>query len=359
MSIVARRHDRRVPFAGSTGAGGAGADRLPVPGVVHLVWGPLGSEPLRRFVASYREHTAGVEHELMILLNGVTAQQRPELLAELDGLDYRLLELQEPVQDLAAYMQASKQLEHERLCFLNSYSEILAADWLAKLDHALDQPRAGLVGATGSWASTRSWVLHSLFVPTPYRGVMPERRIAREQFVAIELERQGPPVAGSSEPPRRSLVDGLWAKLRTLPAMPEQLLGFKGFPAHHLRTNAFMADRTTLARVRIKPVETKMDAYAFENGRHSLTCQIQAMGLRTLVVDRDGAFYDHEQWPQARTFWQGRQERLLVADNQTRSYTDGGLDRRRLLSAFAWGPQADPGGSLSDPTVHGAPGHAQ
>jgi hypothetical protein len=283
-----------------------------------------------------------VEHELVILLNGVTDAQRPELLAELDGLEYRLLELQEPVQDLAAYMQAAQRLEHDRLCFLNSYSEILAAGWLAKLDHALDQPRAGLVGATGSWASTRSWVLHSLFVPTPYRRVMPERRIAREQFLAIELERQGPSAAGSSEPPRRSLVEGLRAKLRTLPAMPEQLLGFEGFPAHHLRTNAFMADRTTLARVRIKPVETKMDAYAFENGRHSLTRQVQALGLRTLVVDRDGAFYDQEQWSQARTFWQGRQERLLVADNQTRSYADGGLDRRRLLSAFAWGPQADP-----------------
>ena len=342
MSIIARRHDLRVPFADSTGAGGGRADRAPVPGVVHLVWGPLGPGPLRRFVASYREHPAGVEHELVILLNGVTDAQRPEMLAELDGLEHRLLSLPEPVQDLAAYAWAATNLEHERLCFLNSYSEILAADWLAKLDHALDQPGTGLVGATGSWASTRSWVLHSLFVPTPYRGVMPERRIAREQFLAIELERRGPPAAGSSEPPRRSLIEGLRVKLRTLPAMPEQLLGFEGFPAHHLRTNAFMADRATLARVRIKPVETKMDAYAFENGRHSLTRQVHAMGLRTLVVDRDGAFYDHEQWPQARTFWQGRQERLLVADNQTRSYTNGGVDRRRLLSAFAWGPRAEP-----------------
>ena len=66
------------------------------------------------------------------------------------------------------------------------------------------------------------------------------------------------------------------------------------------------------------------------------------MGMRTLVVARDGAFYDHPEWPVSRTFWQGDQQGLLVADNQTRSYANGSYDRRRLLSAFAWGPEAAP-----------------
>ena len=103
-----------------------------------------------------------------------------------------------------------------------------------------------------------------------------------------------------------------------------------------------MIDSSTLARVRTYSLARKMDAYALEGGRHSLTRQVQAMGLRTLVVARDGSVYDHERWPLARTFWQGDQEQLLVADNQTRSYGDGGTDRRRLLSAFAWGAHADP-----------------
>ena len=55
---------------------------------------------------------------------------------------------------------------------LNSHSEILSPDWLAELDRALDQPRSGLVGATGSWASTRSWVLHSYSYP-PLPGLDP------------------------------------------------------------------------------------------------------------------------------------------------------------------------------------------
>ncbi len=39
--------------------------------VVHLVWGPLGAGPLQEFLASYKRHPAGAEHELVVLLNNV------------------------------------------------------------------------------------------------------------------------------------------------------------------------------------------------------------------------------------------------------------------------------------------------
>jgi hypothetical protein len=309
--------------------------------VVHLVWGPLGPAPLREFLASYRQYPAGSDHELVVLLNGVSGEQLPALLAELEGGEHRLLTLEAPVQDLAAYVQAAERLEHERLCFLNSYSAILAPNWLAKLANALDEPTAGLVAATGSWASVRSAVLNALFLPNPYRGVVPERRVAREQLLAMELERGGEEVDGQARP-RRSLIGSVLATLRTLPPMPEQLLRFEGFPAKHLRTNAFMADRTTFVGLRTGRIDRKMDAYLLENGHRSFTRQVQSLGLRALVVDRDGAFYDHEDWPRSRTLWQGDQEGLMIADNQTRIYANGGIDRRRLLSTFAWGPRAEP-----------------
>ncbi len=65
-------------------------------------------------------------------------------------------------------------------------------------------------------------------------------------------------------------------------------------------------------------------------------------GLRAVVVARDGDIYDHGQWADNHTFWQGDQEELLIADNQTRLYANGSIDRRRLLSAYAWGRQANP-----------------
>ncbi len=320
-------------------------------GVVHLVWGPLGVEPLREFLQSYRRHTAGVEHELVVLFNGVGDAQRPTLLGELEGVGHRLLELEESVQDLVAYEQAAQMLDHNRLCFLNSYSVILAPRWLEHLSVALDRPDAGLVGATGSWASLHSGVLNALFLPSPYRSVMPPRRVAREQFRLLELERRGQETGEVEDLPRRTPVGSVLSTLRSLPGIPEQLYRFEGFPAHHLRTNAFMVDRAIFTRLRIGNLKRKMDAYAVESGRNSLTRQVQRLGLQTLVVTRDGRAYSHECWPLARTLWQGDQEGLLVSDNQTRTYAGGDTDRRRLLSAFAWGPEADPSPPLGEPAM--------
>jgi hypothetical protein len=318
-----------------------------VTAVVHLVWGPLGTGPLRRFLVSYRRHEAGAEHELIVLLNNVPDPLPAEFEAALAGVEHRLLRTPEPVQDLAAYAHAADRLEHERLCFLNSYSAILAPDWLAKLDHALDQPDVGLVGATGSWASLHSAVLNAFLLPNPYRRVVPRRSVAREQMREIELELDAARAPDGATPislelPRRTLSGSVLSTLRSLRPMPEQLLRFAPFPAYHVRTNAFMLERSTFAALRMRPLSRKMDAYLLESGRASFTSQVRDMGLRTLVVARDGACYDHPEWFAGRTFWQGDQQGLLVADNQTRSYANGSYDRRRLLSAFAWGPEAAP-----------------
>ncbi len=309
--------------------------------VIHLVWGPLGPAPLRRFLESYRTHPAGIEHELIMLFNGVSDDCLPALNAELEGIEHRQLVLAEPLQDLAAYAVAAERLEHECLCFLNSHSVLLASDWLAKLALALDQPRAGLVGATGSWASFRSAALNTLFLPSPYRSIFPKRKVARELYRGIELERE----AGfwpTSEPMPRSLLGSLTALLKGLAPMPEQIHRFESFPAPHLRTNGFIARRAILTSLRTGKIHTKMDAYTLESGHDSLTHQILRLGLRVIVVARDSSLHEPEHWPQSRTFWQGNQEDLLIADNQTRLYANGGLERRRLLSAYAWGQQADP-----------------
>jgi hypothetical protein len=318
--------------------------------VVHLVWGPLGPTPLRTFLDSYRTHASGVDHELVVLFNGVSDTQRPELMSELEGVEHRLLTLEQPVQDLTAYAWASHRLRHERVCFMNSYSVILAPDWLAKLEDALSLPSAGMVGATGSWGSFRSAVLNSLRLPNPYRGVpQPSRRRAREIWCENEnrLAQKDPGRATlrTDEPTLLKLL----SQLKSLRQAPEHLVHFEGFPAANLRSNAFMADRVTFASLRVRPIKRKMDALRMECGRASFTRQIHARGQRTLVVTRDGSCYGHDTWPLSRTFWQGDQERLMIADNQTASYADGGLDCRRLLAVRAWGASADPSPPSTEP----------
>jgi hypothetical protein len=50
-------------------------------------------------------------------------------------------------------------------------------------------------------------------------------------------------------------------------------------------------------------------------------------------------------WPSSRIPWQGGQENLLAEDNHTGAYLDADAQRRGVLSAYAWGPQANPAGT--------------
>lgn len=306
-------------------------------GVVHLVWGPLGAAPLRRFLDSYDTHGAGVDHELVILFNGVEGNLGEELIPELERVAHRLLETPAPLQDLAAYQWAAARLGHDRLCFLNSYSVVRADAWLAKLDGALELPRAGLVGATGSWGSQRSAALDALRLPNPYRvSGRPSREAARRMASEIEREHAG---TGAEGPPD---IDGRAPRLARLRRVRDHLLHFRGFPSPHLRTNAFMASRATLERLRGPAIVTKMQALRLESGRDSLTRRTELAGELVLVVSSDGDCFEQGRWPQSRTFWQADQEDLLIADNRTLVYTNGGLQRRRMLATFAWGDRAAP-----------------
>jgi hypothetical protein len=309
---------------------------------VYLAWGPLGAAPLRSFLDSYAANPAGSEHELVILFNGVDDSLRGVLLEQLAGVEHSLLELREPVQDLAAYAQAAAGLGHDRLCFLNSYSVVLAANWLAMLESGLDGPGVGLVGASGSWASLRSLALAMHFLPSPYRGALPERAIVLAEFpgpgVAGELQSQAERPSGR----RRSLAGAALSTLRALPEISAQVVRFPGFPNHHVRSTAFLIERDVFAGLRASRPLRKLDAYALESGHRSITRQVEATGRRVLVVDSRGEQYEQHSWAESQTFWQGSQERLLIADKQTALYADGGFDRRRLLSAMAWGPRASP-----------------
>jgi hypothetical protein len=299
--------------------------------VVHLVWGPLGPRRLREFVMSYRAHPPGVEHDLVVLFNGVDAECADELSAELQGVDHRKLVLDQPRQDLAAYAAAAATLSHESLCFLNSYSAVLSDDWLAKFSSALEEPGVGLVGATGSWASMRSYAFYYLGLPSPYRSVWHDRRSMIREFRELDGER-----TGNAPPP------GITAHLHTARALMSMVVGFASFPSPHIRTNAFMASRSLCRRLLAGSLAQKVQAHRQESGSNGITRCVERAGYRVLVVDREGQTFEARNWPESNTFWQGQQDRLLVSDNQTATYRDGTTARRTLLSTYAWGDRAAP-----------------
>ena len=304
-------------------------------GLAHLVWGPLGVVPVRRFLSSYRGVGAGAEHELIMVLNGVDAQLRREVAEELEGTEHRLLELAVPVQDLIAYREAARRLEHERLCFVNSHGVVLAPGWLGALDGALAAPGVGIVGASGSWGSIHSYLRFSLGLGGFYTRVFNDRRatIATLEAIAQRQERETPP---SSARRRRVPV------LTYAAAVLDQAHGFGRFPAPHIRTTGFMLHAATMRTLRIEGISSKNDAYRLESGRRSITSQIRESGLEARVVARGGDSYAVPDWPASGTFWQAGQENLLIADKQTAAYANGSMREREVLSRYAWGTRALP-----------------
>jgi hypothetical protein len=321
-------------------------DEQPPPCIVHLARAANGLGPYRAFLEALRSHPPGIECQLALALKGFAAPRDVEPYLDLarelvPELRPEPLLFADQGLDIGVYMAAATRLQRERYCFLNSYSEPLAAGWLAKLDAALAQPHTGLAGATGSWASVRSRTAHVLGLPSAYRGVLPKRRVARKGFALLDDEETAADSARAKEPGR------LRQKLHALRELPYELLMCEGFPAPHLRTNGFMISHATLSSLKLGRIRSKRHTYMLEHGRRSITNQVLRAGLRALVVDAAGETYDVTRWNRAGTFWQGDQAGLLIADNQTRRYARGDGERRSLLGAYAWGAEADPTGGES------------
>jgi hypothetical protein len=297
---------------------------------VHLVREANGLEPLREFLDSYRRHDAGREHRLVLLFKGFPDSSAAEAHRRLaTGLQYEELFVPDDGFDLRAYRRSADALAAARYCFLNSYSRILADGWLAHLDDALSLDRVGIAGASGSWASILSFAFFNLGLPSAYRPVFDGRRETLRQFDALAQQRADAPSS------RRQL-------LNTAIALGPLILGFRRFPAHHLRTNAFTTTHEVLVRALNPNGRSKKEALRIESGRRSVTSAVERMGRRAVVVDRSGHVCEPRDWARSETFWQGEQDGLLVGDNQSEQYRLGDAARRQLLSRFAWGEDARP-----------------
>ncbi len=219
-----------------------------------------------------------------------------------------------------------------RYCFLNSYSRPLADDWLAHMDGALEEQGVGIVAATASWASMLSYGLFQLGLPSAYRKVFGDRRATLRLFEQLHTERTG------EQPSANPVKHQLGVVLSVAP----MLVGFRRFPAHHVRSNSFAIEHEPFIEAFGPTLRRKVQTHRLESGRNSLTAQIESRGRRPVIVDRQGRTYDREKWASSETFWQGDQRGLLIADNQTDYYQQGDARRRELLARYAWGERASP-----------------
>jgi hypothetical protein len=295
--------------------------------LVHLVRHANGLEPFEAFLASYAAHAPGREHDLVLLLKGFPspADAAPYVERAADHRP-RVLHVDDEGLDLTAYLAAARQLEHRLVGFVNSFSEVLAGDWLELLAGPVDAG-AGAAGATGSWGGGLSYKLYQAGVPGGYDDVFPDRRAVRVAMHEI-----------SGTPYRGDVLH--WIGNLVYTVRDFHLLTL--FPAVHLRTNAFVIERELLLSLSAGRLGSKRATYRLESGRGNMTAQLTARGRPPVVVDRRGTVRRPQEWPEGDVFWQAEQEDLLVADNQTRQYANGPPHHRAVLSRFAWGLAARP-----------------
>ncbi len=305
------------------------------PCVIHLVRAVNGIDSLREFAAALRAHPPGVEHELVLAMKGFASRaEAAPYIEETIDLAPRIEFFPDVGLDLGLLFAAAARLRRNRYCFINSHTRPAVAGWLAKLDAALALPNVGMVGATGSWLSSHSWLTYSIGLPSFYRSVLPPLREARRLLLEVDLEQL--------DIEQRSKLDALRTRARLLSQLPEELLAFEPFPNPHLRNTMLMMPHEILRSLRLFVVRNKLDTYVLESGSLNMVRQLTRRGLRVLVVDSAGSVYEPSEWYRSGTYWQGEQERLLSVDNRTRSYACGGIERRRLLAGLSWGLHADP-----------------
>src|SRR4051794_27108005 len=244
--------------------------------VVYLAWTPYGIRCAESFLASYCAHQAGTEHHLLLLLAGPEQDRSPwkHLFA---SVSHDVLELGTGM-DLGHYRTAVDRVAFDRYCFLNTMTEVLSEDWLGRLERALLAPGVGMAGATGSYESPNA------VRPGPLRRLRP---------------------------------------------------GFEPYPNPHLRTNGFAMERELILDLDGGTGLPRAETVLLEGGSRSLSRQVRARELETVVVGRDGTS-PPERWRESATFRSGGQANLLLGDNRTRHYQEGDALTRRVLAWLAW-----------------------
>jgi hypothetical protein len=328
-------------------------------GVVYLARSADGTDAFERFASSYRQHDAGVEHDLIVLYKGfANLFDRDRARSIFGAIDHLTIELEDNGFDIGSYVEASRRLEHESLCFLNTHSEILAERWLSILNTHHSRAGVGLVGPMGSYESIAD------SVPLMERAIRtaqhPGARVPATlpHYFDFLLPRFRPDwYGGAAEPkPDSRGFRGLLMDLSAIRARardrrqgprgtaliwqgaPElDIEAFPHFPNPHLRSNGFMISRERFLQSDLTVMQTKADANLFESGSNSLTAQIRRSGLAVVVAGRDGRAYDIPDWPRSSAFRLADQANLLLGDNHTRAFATMSASARVTHARMTWG----------------------
>lgn len=251
-----------------------------------------------RFFRSYLRYPDTTPHKLYIGLKGWTDLSEVYVLVQRLGVDCEFLSLPEKGFDWTSYFTFSSVASTQYVCFLNSHSEILSNRWLSRLMAGVTEGPC-LVGNTANLS-----------------------RINR-------LPR-----------PNWHLIKCPWALVYIAASCVFQGKRLERYTGEgHIRSNAFLIERmlfNEFAESRFCPI-TKAGAHELEGGHLGLTRFVtKEKGGTAVVVNDSDRVYLERDWFEANTFRVNRQEKLLIADNQTRYYERQRWYRKCIMTFMTW-----------------------
>lgn len=272
--------------------------------VVYIARGfGAGAPAAKLFFESYIKNKPDISHTLYVVIKGWSDESDLEYIYKsCSAFNAKVIKLDDDGFDWGAYIRASKMLNEQWVCFLNSHSRPCSPKWLEILSEAANIPNVGAVGATGSWST---WAF-------------------RDPFWAINA------------------MSVLQYPIR----LPLQIYkhykygkNYLPFPNYHLRSNAFLIKRELFVEFcqTIQIPTTKADAHILESGRIGLSSYIRDAGLELRVCGSNGLSYKPSEWILSETFRTPNQPNLLVGDNQTYNYDVARLYSKQRLEYAAWG----------------------
>lgn len=321
--------------------------------VVYLARYAEGDAPMAKFAASYRRHPAGIAHDLVVIKKGFP-DEGSTVSAAMAGLDMFPIAVSDEGFDISAYAAAATQLPHRYIAFLNTFSDIVADDWLLKLVTPLADPLIGATGATASYESPRTsmrrlkmglFLAQRRFSPSlgRLRGVfqavrrMLPKHLSRFLVNYLIGRLAASPDRSDSAAVADAEFEAFWVKETKADGTFDEINAIPDFPNPHLRTNGFAIERQLFLDLVPQTISTKGASYFFESGPDSLTAQLRRRQRAVVVVGRDGIVYDIEAWPRSGTFRLGDQSNLLIHDNQTRAFAAMTQSGKTAFTALAWG----------------------
>lgn len=328
--------------------------------VIYLARSAEGSIlDVAKFFASYQKYPAGIPHSLYVIRKGfgerTGAEKGIEVITEPFGPTF--FDVPDDGFDINAYLEISHHIDEDYVCFFNTFSEILAPNWLKFLSEQVIRPNVGIAGCTASYESLitshramskavwLSVVKKVEFDPHLYDFFQPEidnhTSLWKDQSDALGLSSTDLEYGNRFTENRFKSLDADfeegWQSAIDKGGPLEILANFQPFPNPHIRSNGFIIDRKRLLQIAPRIEYTKDACVKFESGIEGLSARILAEGQDLILIDKKGKAFNQNNWWKSLTFRLGNQEDLIVSDNQTNKFEELSEKLRIRDSYFSWG----------------------